>query len=81
MLLAVRIPLISDHDRFVARLFRVQVNETAAASWAPAARPAESAIKTRANLLLWRATELPAPPPAVALSVPATRQVRKGFTT
>jgi hypothetical protein len=26
MLLAVRIPLISDHDRFVARLFRVQVN-------------------------------------------------------
>jgi hypothetical protein len=22
----VRIPLISDHDRFVARLFRVQVN-------------------------------------------------------
>lgn len=27
MLLAVRIPLISDHDRFVARLFRVQVNE------------------------------------------------------
>jgi hypothetical protein len=26
MLSAVRIPLISDHDRFVARLFRVQVN-------------------------------------------------------
>jgi hypothetical protein len=26
MLLALRIPLISDHDRFVARLFRVQVN-------------------------------------------------------
>jgi hypothetical protein len=26
MLLAVRIPLISDHDQFVARLFRVQVN-------------------------------------------------------
>jgi hypothetical protein len=30
MLLAVRIPLISDHDRFVARLFPVQVNEAAA---------------------------------------------------
>jgi hypothetical protein len=29
MLLAVRIPLISDHDRIVARLFRVQVNEAA----------------------------------------------------
>jgi hypothetical protein len=26
MLLAVRIPLISDHDRFVARLFRIHVN-------------------------------------------------------
>jgi hypothetical protein len=26
MLSAVRIPLISDHDRFVARLFRVQVD-------------------------------------------------------
>ena len=30
MLSAVRIPLISDHDRFVARLFRVQVNEAGA---------------------------------------------------
>jgi hypothetical protein len=30
MLLAERIPLISDHDRFVARLFRVRVNEAAA---------------------------------------------------
>jgi hypothetical protein len=40
MLLAERIPLISDHDRFVARLFRVQVNEAAArelGAWAPAA--------------------------------------------
>ena len=30
MLLAERIPLISDQDRFVARLFRVQVNDAVA---------------------------------------------------
>jgi hypothetical protein len=30
MLLAVRIPLISDHDRFVARLFRVRLNSKGA---------------------------------------------------
>ena len=35
MLLAERIPLISDHDRFVARLFRVQVNEVRGGSSAP----------------------------------------------
>jgi hypothetical protein len=34
MLLAVRIPLISDHDRFVARLFRVQVSLKGAVSLA-----------------------------------------------
>jgi hypothetical protein len=35
MLLPVRIPLISDHDRFVARLFRVQVNEVRGGNSAP----------------------------------------------
>jgi hypothetical protein len=39
MLLAERIRLISDHDRFVAHLFRVQVSEAAACELVAWARP------------------------------------------